>query len=229
MHPCKNAKMNHHCNLTRYLALFLAVFLPSVILASNNSVLPEGTRIALQLNTNLSTKQNREGDTFTAVVTTPVILGGQIVIPRGSTVSGSISRVIRPGRFKGKAVMNLLFHSVDIPGRGRFAIAASLADMDSRASANINDEGTIEGKSSHDSDVGKVLTPGLVGAGIGALAGGGKGAGVGAGAGSAVGLATVFATRGRDLEIPRGSTMDISLDRPLTVPLENAGKTGGSR
>ncbi|PYU13152.1 MAG: hypothetical protein DMG29_12575 [Acidobacteria bacterium] len=54
------------------------------------------------------------------------------------------------------------------------------------------------------------------GAGIGAIAGrSAKGAGIGAGVGAAVGLATVLLTRGPELELPRGTTLDVSLDRAL--------------
>ncbi len=180
----------------------------------------EGTRITLQLNEHLSTKLNSEGDPFTAVVSVPVLMGEKLVIPKGSIVSGRISRVVRPGRFKGKAVMNLLFQSISIPGRGEFPIVASLAKVDSEGDTVVKTEGTVRGEGSTGSDVGRVLKPGLAGAGLGALAGGGRGSAIGAGVGAAVGLATVFATRGKDLEVPRGAAMDILLDRPLPLPLE---------
>lgn len=188
--------------------------------AAGEVTVAEGTRITLQLNEHLSTKLNNEGDSFTAVVSVPVFQGDRLVIPKGSIVSGSISRVVRPGRFKGKAVMNLLFSSIRIPGRGQFLIVASLARVDPEGNAGVKSEGTIQGDGSAGSDVGRVMKPGLAGAGIGALAGGGRGSAIGAGVGAAVGLATVFATRGKDLEVRRGSTMIISLDRPLVLPIE---------
>jgi hypothetical protein len=181
----------------------------------------EGTRITLQLNEHLSTKLNSEGDPFTAVVSVPVLQGDRIVIPKGSMVSGSISRVVRPGRFKGKAVMNLLFQSIRIPGRGKFEIVASLARVDPEGNAGVKSEGTIQGNGSAGGDVTRILKPSLGGAGIGVLAGGARGSAIGAGVGAIVGLGTVFATRGKDLEVARGSTMDIVLDRPLSLPVES--------
>jgi hypothetical protein len=41
------------------------------------------------------------------------------------------------------------------------------------------------------------------------------GAGVGAGIGAAVGLAAILFTRGPEAELPRGTTLDAVLDRPL--------------
>jgi hypothetical protein len=81
----------------------------------------------------------------------------------------------------------------------------------------------VEGEGSEGSDIGRIVMPGIVGAGVGTLAGGGKGAAIGGGIGAAIGLATVFATRGKEIEVPRGSSMDITLDKPLTIPPEEEG------
>lgn len=185
---------------------------------SDEVVLVEGTQICLQLNDYLSTKLNREGDKFTATVTEPIYLEARLVLPKGSIVAGSISRIIRPGRFRGKAVMNLLFQSIKLPGGEPLPIVASLARVDPEGNAGTGDEGAVIGESSIGKDASRVAKPGLASAGIGALIGGAKGAAIGAGAGAAVGLATVFATRGKDLEMRRGSTFDITLVRDLKIP-----------
>jgi hypothetical protein len=185
------------------------------------TTLPEGTLIQLELNDHLSSSLNHEGDTFTASVTVPLYISEHIVVPKGSLVTGSISRIIRPGRFKGKAVMNLVFQSIRLPGRGDVSILASLDRLDlSKGSARVMSENRVEGDGSAGKDVVRVATPSLAGAGIGSLAGGGTGSAIGAGIGAAVGLGTVFTTRGKDLEIPRGSGMEIRLDRPLQVSLD---------
>jgi hypothetical protein len=44
-----------------------------------------------------------------------------------------------------------------------------------------------------------------------------KGAAIGAGAGSVVGLAAALVTRGADLELAQGSTMDVIFDRDVTI------------
>jgi hypothetical protein len=179
--------------------------------------LPQGTKITLQLDDHLSTRLNREGDAFTAKVISPVYVGDRQIIPKGSVVSGSISRILRPGRFRGKAVMNLLFKSIRIPGYPETPIVASLSSVDPDGNSGVRAEGSIEGEGSIGRDTGRVLAPAGTGAGIGGIVGGGKGAAVGAGIGAAVGLATIFATRGKDLEMRRGAKMEITLDRPLVI------------
>jgi len=222
MPPCKNERMNRRRNVAWGVLLLGALWSASVSAASPEIIIPEGTRITLQLNDHLSTHSNSEGDPFTAVAIAPVCVGDRMVIPKGSVVTGSISRIVRPGRLRGKAVMNLQFQSITIPGRGRLPIEASLVRLvyAGGGSGEVRSEGTIEGGGSVESDTGKVLTPGLAGTGIGVLAGGAKGAAIGGTVGTAIGLATVFATRGKDLEVRRGSQMDIALDRPLTIPQE---------
>ena len=56
------------------------------------------------------------------------------------------------------------------------------------------------------------------GAALGALVDRGvKGAGIGAGVGGAVGLATVLLTRGKEVELRQGATLDVVFDRPVAI------------
>ncbi len=212
--------MKQSGKITGMIAFLMALWIPSFLWAADEIVIPEGTRITLQLNDNLSTKRNKEGDGFKALVVNSISLEENIVIPKGSVVAGSISRIIRPGRFKGKPVMNLLFQSISIPGRGEYPIEAMLEQLNSEDSEE-HPEGTVKGKGSAGRDVGTVLAPSLIGAGIGGVAGGGKGAGIGAGIGAVIGIATIISTPGNDLELSRGITLNISLEKPLIIPAES--------
>ncbi len=205
--------------LRRLLIAFL--LLPGKMLAQAGAeiVLPEGTRINLQLNDYLSTKLNHEGEAFTATVSEPVYLKDRVVIPKGSIVSGCIARILRPGRFKGKAMMNLSFDSIRLPGTADLGIVATLVRLDPEGNEGTKAEGTITGEGSKGKDAAKVAAPTLTGAGIGAIVDGGKGAAIGAGIGAVIGLATL-ARSGKDLEIRRGAAMELVLDRPLNVPFE---------
>jgi hypothetical protein len=125
--------------------------------------------------------------------------------------------------------MNLIFQSINIPGHGQLPIVASLARVGSQGHEAIRSEGTVEGESSEGNDIGKVLVPGIAGAGIGGLTGGAKGAAIGSGVGAAIGLATVFATRGKEIEVRRGATLEILLDQALTIPPEGESSASGNR
>jgi len=185
-----------------------------------DGVIPEKTRINLQLNNHLSTRSNSEGDTFTAYVTTPVIVGDRVLIPKGSLVNGSVSRILRPGRFKGKAAMNVIFHSITIPGLGQLPIVASLVGIDSLGRVSNGSQVATEGVGAVRNDVGRVYMVGSAGSAIGTLAETTKGAAMGAGVGASMGWADFFSTRGREIEIRKGAMLDIVLDQPLVIPRE---------
>ena len=59
------------------------------------------------------------------------------------------------------------------------------------------------------------------GAAIGALVGGKKGAGIGALVGGGGGTAVVLSTRGKEIRVGRGATLDVSLIEPLTVRVQS--------
>jgi hypothetical protein len=198
--------------------LLIILALPAIAAPQGGSeiTLPEGTRISLQLNDYLSTKLNTQGEEFSATVGEAVYVKERLVIPKGSIVSGTISHLLRPGRFKGKAEMHLLFTAIRIPGSPDTPIVASLVSVGEKTATTAG-EGGITTANSKGKDVAKVAAPTIAGAGIGAIAGGGKGAAIGAGIGAAVGL---FSGRGTDLELKRGSPMEIALDRPLVLILK---------
>lgn len=183
------------------LGLISGLLLQPLHAEADGVTVPEGTEINLQLNESLSTKENREGDVFDAYVIEPVYSGDRITIPRGSVISGSISRITRPGRFKGKAVIHLLFQSIQIPGRGEIPIHASLDHIDSGGNTDIYTENVLSG--------GGPAAKGVGGIGANSLTGTGRG------------ITNVFWTRGKDLEIHRGATMRISLKQDLKIPPKN--------
>jgi hypothetical protein len=225
MIPCGNTKMKKGFRLALNLILLPLLLAPSIAQAAPEATLPEGTRLTLQLNKNVSTRTNREGDSFTAFVTQPVNLGNRMIIPKGTVVNCSITRIVRPGKFQGKAQMNFRFQSIDIPGHRQLEIVATLVKIESQGKIGVRSEGSVEANTSAAKTAGKILAPAAIGGGIGAIAGGGSAAGIGAGVGAIFGLAstTMFTTREnreKDLEIRSGFTLEIELNRPLLIPAE---------
>src|SRR5262249_30556034 len=80
----------------------------------------QGTQIHLQLLTDISTGAAKDGDPFLAVVTEPVAIGDQLVLPAGTRVNGIITTVNKARRFslfRGEAYLNLNFRSVEMDSR----------------------------------------------------------------------------------------------------------------
>jgi len=76
-------------------------------------------------------------------------------------------------------------------------------------------EATIQGDSSKTDDAKTVGTAGASGGLIGVIANGGKGGAIGGAGGAAAGTAAVLLTRGKDLVLEPGTTIEVVLDRPL--------------
>jgi hypothetical protein len=224
MLACKNSGMVKSGMYTFVYLMLIVLFLPSICPAAGDLVVPEGTKIKLQLNERLSTKDNKEGDIFTAVVVEPINQGDQLAIPKGSKVNGSISRISRPGVMKGKATIYLLFESISIPGRGDHAIDAVLDSVGSEENGS-HPEGTIKGNGSIKKDIGRVLLPTLLGVGIGGLVGGQKGIEIGGIIGASTGAGAVLIAPGETLQLSRGTALKISLEKPLIIPADTEGAT----
>jgi hypothetical protein len=169
------------------------------------------------LNNTLSTKTNQAGDPFAGVVSRSVRVGDKVAIPEGSAVRGSVSHVERAGRVKGRAELGLRFEALVLPGGEVLQMAASLSDLGESEKETVAEEGEVKGEGTKARDAVTVGGGAGVGTAIGAIAGGGKGAAIGAGTGAAAGAAVVLLTRGKDVELKRGSELAIQLDRPLTV------------
>ncbi len=183
-------------------------------------VVPSGTHIPLVVHNSISTRFTKAGDPIYLETTFPIIQDGRIVIPAGSYVSGEVISAKRPGKVKGRGELQVRLTTVILPNGYTARLDGFPTGAETGANDTVEEEGKIKGDTSKASDVGTVLTTTGAGAGTGSLIGlaagnAGKGAGIGAAAGAAAGLMTVLLTRGPELEIPRGSVLEIQLDRPL--------------
>ena len=172
-------------------------------------VVTAGTRILLRLTSSVDTKRSVAGDRVYLETAAPVFLNGRLVIPQGSYVIGSITEAQRAGRVKGKASLNLRFETLTLPN----GVARDLLSRaDTTDGRHVDSEGRIQGDGSKGRDAATVATTTAAGAGIGALAGA---PGIGAAAGAVAGLAGILGTRGQDLVVRQGTSMEMVLDRDL--------------
>jgi hypothetical protein len=185
-------------------------------------VVPTGTHLPLVLHNAISTRSARPGDPVYFETVFPVMVDGKVVIPAGSYVSGEVTQSKRAGKVKGKAQIAIKLTTMILPNAYEVNLAAMPSNVGTGGGETTNNEGTITGDSDKASDVGTVIRTTAAGTGIGAGVGAasghvGEGAGIGAAAGAAAGLAAVLFTRGPDAELPRGTTLDAILDRPIVL------------
>jgi hypothetical protein len=179
---------------------------------------PAGTKIPLALINSLNTKRSAEGDRVYLQTSFPIMIGGRIIIPRGSYVAGTVTEVKRPGKVKGKGEIYLRFDSLTLPNGVTRDFRARLGGSDT--GDFDREEGKIRGEGDKAGDTRRVGETTAAGAGVGTVAGAaaghaGMGAGIGAAAGAAAGLASVLVSRGPDLILPKGTSFEMVLDRGL--------------
>jgi len=176
-------------------------------------VVPAGTVIPVSLTNRISTKNAKDGDGVYGRTVFPITLNNKIVIPEGSHVRGKITEVLRPGRVKGKAELTITFQTLILPSGITIPIYSSLGGANGAGARK--GEATIQGESSKGDDAKTIGGTAAQGALIGVIADRGAGAAAGGVAGAAVGTAAVLLTRGKDLVLEPGTTIEIVLDRPI--------------
>ena len=176
-------------------------------------VVPAGTVIPVTLTSRISTKNARDGDGIYGKTVFPITVNNKIIIPEGSFVRGKVTEIRRPGRVKGKGELTLNFQTLVLPSGITVPIYTSLGGAG--GAGERKGEATVQGDSSKGEDAKTVGTTAAQGALIGVIADRGKGAVVGGGVGAAAGTAAVLLTRGKDLVLEPGTTIEIVLDRPL--------------
>lgn len=194
------------------------VFAVSAIAAE----IPQGAHVLLRMENSITTRTATDGDYVYLRTSNPISVAGNIVLPAGSYVQGVVASATRSARVKGRAELAIRLETITLPSGSVYKFSSKLASVDSGAAGEkvTGNENAVTAGSSVGPDAARIAILTGYGAAIGGIVNRGsrlQGAGIGAGAGAAVGLATVLLTRGREVELRQGSTLDIVFDRPVTL------------
>jgi type IV secretion system protein VirB10 len=190
----------------------------SSVTQADTIIIPAGTRIPLSLKQAISTKTAKEGDAVYAETTFPFAMNNHIVVPTGTYVQGKISHVQRGGRIKGRAEILIHFTSLVYPSGYTVMLPGSVENVPGAERSTVKgSEGTVQ----QDKDTGKKVRTAAesatTGALIGAIAHGAKGAGIGAGIGGAAGMAIAMLTRGSDVRLEPGTSIEMEIQRDIQL------------
>jgi hypothetical protein len=175
---------------------------------SRRAIVPDGLQMKIRLNSEISTKTNREGDKFTAVVLDPSDYSEAVI-------EGHIATLTKSGKATGKTEMSLAFDTIRMrDGRAsRFAGQVERV-YQSETVKTVDEEGDVETGSRTKDTATRGVAGGALGAIIGGIAGGGKGAAIGAILGAGVGAGSVFVQDGKDLVLEPGTEILIRSAAP---------------
>ncbi|MFZ0638531.1 MAG: hypothetical protein WA020_11670 [Candidatus Acidiferrales bacterium] len=175
---------------------------------------PIGTRLPLVLHNAISTRSAQAGDSVYLETLFPILIDERIVIPAGSYVSGEVTEAKR-GKDHGQAEISIRLNNLILPNGYEAQFNAVPSDAGTGGKETVDREGTIKADKNRAGDANTVVEDTAVGAGVGGIAGRSPaGAGIGAGLGAVAGLITAHLNR-PDVELPRGTTLDVILNRPL--------------
>jgi tRNA A-37 threonylcarbamoyl transferase component Bud32 len=171
---------------------------------------PAGTAVRVRLETALSSETSSSGQAFTASTSAPVVVEGVEALPAGSHAAGHVSHAAGAGKVSGRGELSLeLDHIAPLEGS---EIAVEAEPVERKARSTVK------------KDAAKVGGSAGVGAVVGGLIGGGKGAAIGGAVGGAAGTGVVLATKGEEVVLPEGSSLEFRLRAPLTVTVEASSK-----
>jgi hypothetical protein len=157
---------------------------------------------AIALDQSLSSKTNSAGDPVQAHVVNAVQSGGEVVIEDGAKIRGVVTEVDDSDRVKGRAFVALNFTSVETVAGPRH-VETTMVD------------GTLEAKGTKKRDAAIIVGGAAAGAVIGEILG--DSPTLGAIIGGAAGTGVVLATKGAELEVEPGTTLNLKLLKPLEV------------
>jgi hypothetical protein len=172
-------------------------------------VLPSGTVIATAVDQEINSRSNKKGEIVTTTVSTNVTDSrGRVIIPAGAKVTMTIAE-IRESENKGDQTGKLTLTPTEVAIAGRsYPLVASAEALD----RELRDRKTNAG------DVAKVGAGAAAGAIVGRVIGGNtKGAVIGGVLGGAVGAQRAVETQDRDVVVPAGSRVQLTLQGGLAI------------
>ncbi len=165
--------------------------------------LPANTTLHIRLDTAVSSDSSKVEDAITGTLVDAVVTDGVTVLPVGSTLKGEVTAVESSGKVKGRASLALRFRTLRVQGHDdAYNIRVSLSRV---APATKGEDAT------------KIGIPTVGGAILGGILGGKKGAVIGGVIGGGAGTAVVLTTEGREVELPAGTLLTLTLDQPVDV------------
>ena len=174
--------------------------------ASSRVTVPQGTEVHMTLASSIGSATSSVGDSVTGTTTSAIVIGDQVAIPVGSTVHGRITGVDPATKGldvseKGGAIA-LSFTKLTTPAGDSSSMSGSLTSI---AKSGGKTGGIIGGSAAGGALLGKILGGSTKDAAIGAVIGTGIGTGIAAG------------TKGKEVVIPAGTDLALTLDQPLIL------------
>ncbi|HEX7078554.1 MAG TPA: hypothetical protein VF363_09030 [Candidatus Eisenbacteria bacterium] len=163
-----------------------------------------GTTMTAALQSTIDTGKNQVGDKITLRTLEPVRVNEMDVIPAGATINGEVTHVDPAGRIAGGAELTLRFTELVMPDGKSYPISC--------------DPFRVTGKGDAKKSALEIGGGAVAGGVLGGVLGGSKGdIAKGAAAGAVIGTGVAVATKGKQIVLPAGQKMRVSLNAPVSI------------
>jgi hypothetical protein len=170
--------------------------------------LAAGTTLTASTNAEIRSHKNKVGDTVTATVGSDVKdKSGRVVIPAGSEVVLKVTAIKESeNRSDSTGTLTVQPTAIVIAGQS-YPLSATIEGVNTK----------LQGRGTNAGDIAKPAAGAAVGAVVGRVLGGSsKGAIIGGVIGGAVGAQRAVETKDRDVVLPQGTTVTLSLEEAFT-------------
>jgi hypothetical protein len=183
---------------------------PVRVTTTTPNTVPAGTEFAIEVDQEINTDQPNPTATYGAHFAQSIVdQNGREIVPGGSAAELIVVGMEEGGAI-GSPTLTLAIRSVNVDGR-RYVISTEGEEQSGEGGLGANKRtGIFVGGGA------------LLGTAIGAVVGGTRGAIIGGVLGGAAGAATQVITRGKEVKVPAGTTLEFRLDQDWRlVPTED--------
>ena len=168
--------------------------------------IPADAVIGVQLESSISTVNAKVEDPVRARVTRDLVAGGNVVVPSGSRLLGSVTLVEQGGRVKERARLGVRFHTL---------MLADGTEVRLPTETIYRDGESVAGRSA--AKIGGATIGGAI---LGAIVGGGKGAAIGAATGAGSGTGWAMAGDRQPAELRSGQSLTVRVSDSVSTQIE---------
>jgi hypothetical protein len=200
--------MNFWLKPTKVFAFTILFFASFTIIRAQDSIykLPPGTKMILQMETEINSKVSSVNDTFTAKISKPVIVREQTVLPTGTIIEGRITKVERAASGGQSGKMEVKFETIKFPDGVKREIEGFL----------VNE---LKAESTATTSVLAVVGGTAIGALFGAVSKSDNGVLIGAGVGAGAGTGFALLRKGKNVRIKTSEEFEIELKKEVVLPV----------
>lgn len=178
---------------------------------------PRGTSFEVVMNSTINSISSRLGDTISGTLEEPLIIDSKTVFPSGTEMRGQITFIESSGRVGKNASMDIRFTSAKLPTGERVPLNAKIITTDSSGVLYGGKKSNIVLKAAG-TTVATTAVGAAAGAGTGAILGSVAGGALfGTAVGGLAGIGYAIYRKGKDIVLPSGTRLGLTLEQPLTV------------